>query len=160
MNCHDAALAACAAGISSVPPAQDGTKRPDLKSWRRYQLDRATAEELAAWYAPPGRTGVGWVTGRVSGGLEVLDFDDRSTWAEYQTLCDGAGLASLLGRVVAGYCEHTPNGAHLAYRCSEIEGNQKLAQRLDKKALIETRGEGGYIIVAPSHGGVNLKGAY
>jgi hypothetical protein len=63
--------------------------------------------------------------------------------------------------VAAGYFEHTPNGAHLAYRCAEIEGNTKLATSATTgKALIETRGEGGFIVVAPSHGGVNRKGEY
>ena len=52
----------------------------------------------------------------------------------------------------------TPSGGrHVYYRCDEVEGNQKLAQRLirgggenggDKlKALIETRGSGGYVLI-------------
>jgi hypothetical protein len=155
---HDAAQWARAAGISVWPPRQDGTKAPD-GAWKSGQAVAADKAQIDTWYAE-GRTGVGWITGAVSGGLEVLDFDDRSVWSEYQRLCRDAGLEGLLERVAAGYLEHSPNGAHLAYRCSDIGGNQKLAKRADQKSLIETRGEGGYIIVAPSHGSVNARGVY
>jgi len=158
-DCLIAAISAVESGISVVPPAQDGSKRPGVGSWAQYQRSRASQEQVADWYSN-GRTGVGWVCGEISGGLEVLDFDDRSAWAEYQRLAKEAGLGSLLDRVSLGYLEHSPNGAHLAYRCSEIAGNTKLAQSKDRKSLIETRGEGGFIIVAPSCGGVNPKGAY
>jgi hypothetical protein len=142
-----------------LPPKQDGTKRPDSASWTQHQREPATREQIDQWYAN-GRTGTGWVTGKVSGGLEVLDFDDRSAFAEFCKLCGEAGLDGLLELVMEGYYEHTPNGAHIAYRCSEIDGNKKLAKGANKKAKIETRGEGGFIIVAPSHGGVNQAGSY
>jgi hypothetical protein len=60
-------------------------------------------------------------------------------------------------------------GYHLIYRCPQIGGNTTLAQRhatsseLEKgervKTLIETRGEGGYILIAPSAGYEFIKGA-
>lgn len=157
--CARAAIDAMAAGISVWPPRQDHTKAPD-GAWKIGQTTRATEQQVIAWYGS-GRTGVGWITGAVSGGIEVLDFDDRSTWVEFRRMCADAGAGELLDRVVAGYLEHTPNGAHLIYRCSVVEGNQKLAKRkADGRATIETRGEGGYIIVAPSHGSVNARGAY
>jgi hypothetical protein len=159
VNVLQAALDAMAAGISVMPPTQDGQKRPD-GNWKHAQSTRADESRILDWYRP-GRTGVGWVPGAVSGNLEVLDFDDRSIWAEFQKLCCDAGLGQLLDRMVAGYFEHSPNGAHLIYRCPTIDTNRKLAQRPDKKAVIETRGEGGYIIVAPSHGSVHpLRGSY
>jgi hypothetical protein len=156
---HEAALAAAAAGISVLPPKQDGTKAPDSTGWAHHQRERATKEQIDAWYAR-GRTGIGWVTGKVSGNLEVMDFDDRSALAEYRKLCKEAGLDGLLACVMDGYFENSPNGAHLAYRCSEIEGNKKLAKGKNKKALIETRGEGGFLITAPTHGSVNAAGSY
>lgn len=155
----EAAQLARACGISVVPPAQDGSKRPDVPSWAKYQRTRANEAEVDAWYSN-GRTGVGWVTGAVSGNLEVIDFDDRSAFAEFKRLCADSGLSNLLERIMLGYLEYSPNGAHIAYRCDEIAGNTKLAQAKDRKSLIETRGEGGFIIVAPSSGGVNPKGVY
>ncbi len=143
---------------------QDGSKAPQ-GSWKDGQAHRAGEAQLEAWYSR-GLTGVGWITGAVSGGLEVLDFDDRSVWALFQRFCADAGLQELLDRMIAGYLEYSPNGAHLVYRCSAIEGNQKLAMRAMPgsaskwKSIIETRGEGGFIIVAPSHGSVNANGRY
>ncbi len=164
MSCYEAALAAASAGISVWPPMEDGSKRP-VGEWMRGQHHCADAGQIEAWYAH-GLTGVGWVCGHISESLEVIDFDDRAVWMDYQRLAREAGLGELLDRVMAGYLEYSPKGAHLAYRCPEIEQSQKLAKRRDQstatgwKTLIETKGEGGYIIVAPTHGGVNASGAY
>jgi hypothetical protein len=72
------------------------------------------------------------------------------------------GYAALLDRLVI---EHTPRpGVHLGYRCEVIEGNRKLAREKigvlpngkdDIKTLIETRGEGGLIVVAPTPAGIH-----
>ena len=162
MSPERAATRSAAAGISVWPPRQDGSKAP-LGNWKHGQSVRAQSDEIEDWYAQ-GFTGVGWITGAISGNLEILDFDDRSVWSEYQRLCRDAGLEELLDRVTAGYLEHSPNGAHIAYRCEEIAGNTKLAKRRvserEWKSLIETRGEGGYIVVAPTHGSVNARGVY
>ena len=56
---REAALAALGAGISTVPPRQDGSKRP-IGSWGDHMERRADAAEVAGWYAR-GITGVGWV---------------------------------------------------------------------------------------------------
>ena len=168
MVCLDAAQLARQCGISVLPPKQDGSKAPDSSKWTRHQSQRATEAEIDAWYSA-GRTGVGWVCGKVSGGLEVIDFDDRSIFAEFKKACADSGAGDVLDKVMDGYCEYTPNGTHLAYRCSAIEGSKKMAYRRDGvddkgckkyKTLIETKGEGGYIIVAPTHGSVNKKGEY
>jgi hypothetical protein len=157
-RCLDAALQAESACISVLPPKQDGSKAPDSPTWKKYQTRRASKEDIQHWYAAE-RTGVGWVCGVVSGGLEVIDFDDRSALAEFGRLATEAGLGDLLNRIQQGYFEHSPNGAHIAYRCSAIGNNTRLAKR-GAKTLIETRGEGGYIIVAPTYGSVNSSGSY
>lgn len=61
------------------------------------------------------------------------------------------------------------NGYHLIYRCPQIGGNSTLAQRYSNseelskgeriKTLIETRGEGGYIMICPSIGYEFIKGS-
>jgi hypothetical protein len=117
-----------------------------------------------------GRTGLGIVTGAVSGSLEVLDFDDPETFARFIQTGHAVGMGDLLDRIAIGFEEETPNGGrHLAYRCPTIEGNRKLALRPKlpeemrdphdlTKVLIETRGEGGYVVTAPSHGRVHPSG--
>ncbi len=150
------------AGLSIVPPAQDGSKRPMIHGgggWKIYQQQRAGVALLKQWYDEKNNlTGLGLVCGKVSGGIECLDFDTRDAWDEFWQMAEYCGVAPLLGRVWAGYGELSPRGAHLIYRCSEIAGNTKLARNTDGKAFIETRGEGGFVIIAPSNGTVHPTG--
>jgi putative DNA primase/helicase len=162
------ARAALAAGISVVPPKEDGTKRPDGQ-WKRYQVDRASADQLELWYqSRQPKTGLGFVTGSVSGGLELFELD-ADFYSEFRATADAVGLGPLLDRIEAGYLERSPGGGwHLLYYCDQVEGNTKLAQEPgppDPKTgkptvnvLIETRGEGGYVVVAPSNGTVHPSG--
>lgn len=169
-----AARIAQAAGLCVLPPADDGTKRPDVLSWIEYQSRRSTVPEVERWYAG-GRTGVGVVCGAVSGGLEMLEFEGRAVAdglpERYREIAEAAGLGELLTRVLDGYTERTPSGGyHLLYRVPTPMPNTKLASRpatateLDEKpgdrirVLIETRGEGGYVITAPSNGRVHPTG--
>jgi putative DNA primase/helicase len=196
-----AALAAHAAGLSVLPPYEDGTKRPrtrhftvasltdylapvvgeeranaialdalpdgEGRTWVHRQHLRMTTDEVNANYQN-GLTGLGIVAGAISGNLEVLEFDDLAT---YQTFCDtaeAAGLGELVARIRQGYEEKTPGGGiHWLYVCPEIAGNTKLARRPglpDKngrptvEVLIETRGEGGFVVTAPSFGKVHQSG--
>lgn len=155
--------------LSIVPPRNDGSKRPFPPEWTTYQHQPPTKEVLDRWYST-GLTGFGIVCGKVSGNLEVLDFDERSIYAVWRNHCDCCDLTDLVDRLEGGYMEDSPNGRHLLYRCETISGNTKLAARpklpdeikdkYDKtKTLIETRGEGGYIVAAPSSGPVHPSGA-
>lgn len=98
------------------------------------------------------------IGGKVSGNLECLDFDDPATYEPFFELLEvrSPGLpARLLKR-------QTPSGGyHLIYRCSEpVAGNLKLAMKPvvkpdgkpGEEVRIETRGEGGYFLSAPSEG--------
>jgi hypothetical protein len=104
----------------------------------------------------------------VSGNLELLDFDDRDVHEQFKVAAVAVGLGDLVQRVEVGYREDTPRGVHWFYRCDDVRPNAKLAERVGpvdpktgrptRKALIETRGEGGYVIVAPSGGAVHPDG--
>lgn len=165
----EAALAAHEARLCVVPPMQDGSKMPD-GAWKEFQQRLSSRSEIVAWYADTDRTGLGVVTGHVSGDLEVLDFDDEPTYLAFRRRAEETGLLPLLERLEACYSEMTPKGGrHVLYRCPVIAGNQKLAKRPKRPeerrherdlvaTLIETRGEGGYIVLAPSHGGVHPSG--
>ncbi len=127
-------------------------------------MKRAPIETIEEWYSRPG-LGLGIVGGRISGNLEALDFDDNEIYGDYCTAAEAAGLGELVSRIRTGYEERTPaGGVHLLYRCEAIEGNQKLANRPNPEdstrtsVLIETRGEGGFIITAPSNGRVHPSG--
>lgn len=169
-----AASGAYKAGLSVVPIHQhpdpeQRTKRPSI-AWKRFQSERATVEELRGWFADGSRTGLGIVCGAVSGNLEMLEFEGRAVDAGMFTdFCDAVnamGYGDTIARVIDGYSEVTPSGGyHLLYRCDEMSGNTVLAAEpvvIDgvkkNKPFIETRGEGGFVVVAPSHGCIHPDG--
>jgi hypothetical protein len=144
------------AGLSALPA--DRTKKCPLGKWKEWQTRMPTQDEERAWFANK-PDAICIVCGKVSGNLEVLDFDNHGElfpkWKE-------SIPADLLAKLVI---EQTPSGGyHVAYRCSdEVCGNIKLAQgvRNDKTVtLIETRGEGGLVLCAPTEGYTIQSGDY
>lgn len=136
------------AGISCLPVAADGSKRPLVK-WKVFQSRFPTSEEINEWIRNYGSNiGIAAITGCVSGGVEVLDFDHRKTFDSWYA--QARHVADALTWI------QTPSGGlHGYYRCSEICGNLKIAvdHSVDKPTLIESRGEGGYTLTpysAPS----------
>jgi putative DNA primase/helicase len=157
-------MVAFEAGISVLPIRADGSKQPSLAEWKVFQRRRASRSELDLWFRLPG-PGLAMITGQVSENLEALDFDCRDVYEAWLSkVLRDRRIHALYERIAWGYLEATPaGGRHLLYRCSEIAGNQKLARKPVKgaqkyKTLIETRGEGGLIIVAPSRGSVHPNG--
>ena len=158
---HRIALDAWRAGISVVPVLPDGRKRPGVR-WCVYQQRLPTPREIARWFAGEER-GLALITGGISGGLEALDFDSHAIYQAFALCLKQLGYGPLSDRLTCGYLEATPNGMHLLYRCCTIDKNQKLASMLADgpqrwQTLIETRGEGGLVVVAPSCGGVHPSG--
>jgi len=139
-------------GLSVIPIKPDGTKAPDLLTWKPFQGEIADSSTLENWFES-GTNGLAVIGGEVSGGLEIIDFDDPETARSFGELIRKAGRNQLVERLpLVG----TPTGGfHLYYRCqSKVEGNQKLAQKIgpdDKPVVqIETRGEGGYVLAPGS----------
>lgn len=164
----DHALAAHAAGLCVLPPREDGSKAP-IGEWKQYEERRPTEDEIRRWYSGT-RHGLGFVCGRISGGLELFEFEGRAVedglHAQFSEACEAAGLGELLARIGQGYLETTPSGGvHFLYRCAHTQ-TEKLARRPGPdtggrptiEVLIETKGEGGYVIVAPTGGPVHPNG--
>jgi hypothetical protein len=134
----------------SVLPAKRLAKRPSLPGWKNFQLRIPQERQVVEWFSKP-EDAICVVTGQVSGNLEMLDFDrggDRfEAWKEQIPL-------ELLARLVIESSQS--GGKHVIYRCSEpINGNMKLAMGFRDGAmvtLIETRGEGGLFLCAPTLG--------
>ncbi len=70
-------------GISVVPVADDGSKRPAL-SWQKYQAQLPTADEVLGWFNNDVQ-GIGVITGAVSGNLEMLELEGRAVAQKMQT---------------------------------------------------------------------------
>lgn len=120
-------------------PCCPGEKRP-LVNWKQYQTKLYNGD------LPKER---GIVCGRISGGLEVLDFDDNGSrfnaWSEKVKKVNPALYDKLV-------IEQTPSGGYHVYFLYQFpEGDQKLARKEDNSVLIETRGEGGFIKCSPSN---------
>jgi len=140
------------AGISVIPLRADGSKAPAIKSWNGYRERFATDAELWQWFSRP--AGIGIVCGVQSGGLEVLDFDkhpDETFWAWAKQLSP-----NLFARLIV--VETGGLGYHVMYRCHRVSKNHKIAMTADGSVLIESRGEGGYIVACGSAGGVHASG--
>jgi P4 family phage/plasmid primase-like protien len=170
IDCRETALLALELGLSPVPPSEDGSKKPlaDLASddgghtWKPYSTIPATRQHVLGWYRG-NRAGVGLACGY--GGLVCFEFDCRDTYNEFLEIAVETGLGDLVNRIRSGYEEFTPSGGvHWLYRFDEPKGNTKLAARPDPtspgkvETLIETRGAGGFVITAPSHGKVHPSG--
>ena len=151
------AMGYLAAGLS-VLPAIKAEKRPSVGSWKPWAERLPSEYEVKAWFGNH-PDGVCIVTGRVSGYLECIDFDNHGElFDSWKNRVDTA----LFSRLVV---EQTPSGGfHVLYRCADsISGNLKLArgERNAKLAtLIETRGEGGLFLCAPTAGYSVLQGEF
>lgn len=164
-NLVQTAFTAWTHGISVLPITANGTKCPAVPGWKRYQEQLPTERDMQRWFFPGCCCGIGLVTGKVSGGLEALDFDSADIYRTWREMVGREfTLHMLYRRIASGYEEATPGGGrHLLYRCPVIAKNMKLARASSPeperyKTLIETRSEGGLIIVAPSGGRVHPSG--
>ena len=157
MSALDYAMEYLSAGISVLPLRCDGSKGPAISAWKELQSRLATHSEARKWFIEP--VGIGVITGKVSGNLEVIDFDMHQLLAPTLSL-----LPKPLVEKLSIY--ETPGGWHVIYRCEAISGNTKIAMwepvvtpsrgrsygppECGKVVRIETRGEGGYIVAEGS----------
>ena len=153
------AMAYLAAGLSCLPAAK-AKKRPSIGGWKTWQSRLPTKVEVKAWFSNP-HDAICVVSGNVSGNLECMDFDQHGElFAAWMDKVDTELLAKLV-------IEQTPSGGyHVFYRVDGgtgngeqetgvIDGNLKLARGIrdgKEKTLIETRGEGGLFLCAPTEG--------
>lgn len=160
-----------------VLPAKTDEKRPLVPSWTEFQKKLPTDEQILNWFFDGAQTGACIIAGAVSGNLEMIDFDGGAelfdAWAKIVEEEEPGLLAALVIETSQS------GGKHVIYRAADaISGNQKLAQRSivtpsaepithhGKKytprkngdgfeaviTLIETRGEGGLFLCAPTPG--------
>lgn len=155
------------ANICAIPCTMP-SKRPSLNSWTEFQHTMPAVGQ----HQFNGALGV--ITGKISGNMFVIDLDVKYdlTGTLVERLQKEIG-DELYERIFqAAYIQKTVNnGLHIFLRCEQIEGNQKLARRYATeeerrdnpdekvKVLLETRGEGGFIVVAPTPGYTAMSGS-
>jgi len=146
-------------GFSVIPI---GDNKRAVFPWTEYQTRIMTDQEIKQQFTNDRTKNIAIIGGSVSAGLEIIDVDLKydvtgTLWLNLQE-----ALKDLLPLL---YVVRTKSGGyHLYYRCEEVQGNQKLAMRNATKeelketphakevVLIETRGEGGYVLAPPSEG--------
>jgi len=164
LSITEIALEYVKSGLSVIPIGSD--KYPTIKHWKAFQTVRPQTSELLSWWSSP-KGAMAVVCGEGSDGLEGIDLDERynidkeSLFGRWKELVE-VERPGLVERLVGQKTRH--DGIHCLYRCSVVEGNQKLAQRAataeelkeepkeKTKTLIETRGRGGYLLCYPSPG--------
>ena len=159
-----------------VLPASKEKKRPAIPTWKNFQTVLPTEGQVQGWFSD-GAEGCWLICGAVSGNLEMMDFDFKATLFEKWNQLVLEQDADLFNSVVMERSQS--GGLHVYYRCEvRPPGNLKLARRLiptpsgevvqhqgtgykprkigDKWfieiCLIETRGEGGLVLCAPTPG--------
>lgn len=140
---------------------EDGTGQE--YGWKVFRDEPPDDAMLYHLLSGPEVTGVVYICGRASGGLEMWETEDHETWARVGAAMEAAGLGPVWQRMTGGLHEVTPGGGHHTYsRCAVFEGNLMLARRPrangKHQILIESRGEGGLSVAAPSHGTVHPTG--
>jgi len=160
---HIKALFAYNKAALSALPCKLSDKYPSMLSgWRKFMEKPPEQYDLGTFrnYKDCNTFGVCIVCGAVSGSLEVIDIDNHLDTAEsvFNELTDIDEVQKIIQRYDIPI-EQTPGGGyHLFYRCAKIEGNQKLSVD-GKETVIETRGEGGLIVCAPSKGYTLMSGS-
>lgn len=147
------------AGISIV--AVDATKLP-LGKWKHLQEAAMDSSEIDFQFRSA--KGVAVICGQVSGGLEIIDFDAHEKDIEriYNEWITEPGVEAIVTRNNC-YIERSPRGGwHVAYlyECEgKRDGNRKIANWANAESMIETRGEGGYCITAPTAKYTTIQGS-
>ena len=152
-----AALACIGAGVSIIP-IDHTTKRPAANllptnaegkpTWKPYQTTISDEATVRRWFET-GIQSFAVIGGQVSGGLLVLDFDAPGFYEQWVKAVGDLANGLPVQRTGGG-------GYQVLLRCNRPGGNDKLAwapareEETGRTVAIETRGDGGYAVVAPS----------
>ena len=145
-----------------VVPTQPQEKRP-FGFWRNYQdaNNRPDFDHIERLIKQSGSDGIGVITGKASGNVEMIELEGRAAdkLDELDAFAEKVGIWPIWERMRKGCVERSPSGGiHFFLRISDadVEGNTPLAERPNAddpnlvERLAETRGEGGFVVVAPS----------
>lgn len=147
-------------GIVPLPVNRYRQKAPAVSSWTQYQTQMPSKEQVLEWFSKA--DGVGVLCGSISGNLLMIELEGRA--ATLQTIdllthrAKENNILDLFEKLNSGYVERSPSGGLHWLLKSEgaIPGNEKFARRIDENGVIsvlaESRGEGGFVVTAPTPG--------
>lgn len=141
----------------SVIPVNGGNgktpKAPAVSEWKGLMKERMSDDSVERYFS--NAESIGIIGGKVSGDLTIIDFDNHDKKAKERFSLFLNQFEDIIKRYSMPY-ESTPSGGyHIYMRSYSSTGNKKLAQipsgtRTD--TIIETRGQGGYVVSSPSKG--------
>ena len=169
MNCITQAQKYLANGFSIIPLRIDGSKAPKI-AWGEFQKRQPTPSEVEQWFDQES-SGIGVLAGEVSKNLYVLDFDHdvEEQFPKFKEQLE-IRVPEVLGKVLIVSTprpgkqiwlrlnQSPPKNQVLAFSdpvaILDDSGNQRVddsgAPITQPRILIETRGEGGYVVAAGS----------
>ncbi len=165
INLRQEALKYHEAGLKVIPVNAD--KTPACKSWKKYQEDQ-TKEDVSNLFEKK-CWGIALLTGNE---IECIDIDNKYSLdgklnQNYLNLL----IHDKIGESFMSKCfiqTTQSEGYHYIFRSSFEDGNKKLASRpatkeekqrgLKQMVLLETRGNGGYVVISPSEGYLRQSG--
>lgn len=121
----------------SVIPIQPREKKP-LIIWEKYQIQRATEEELRAWWLKWPDANVGIVAGALSG-LVVVDLDTVEAKDKLKDLLPGLDFRAVPR-------SRTGKGWQLFFKHPGVT----ITNRAGVLTGLDVRGDGGYVVAPPS----------
>ena len=141
------------AGFSVIPLKADGSKSPAITSWKKYQTELPTKDELLSWFNKPSAIGI--VCGPVSGGLAVFDFECVEAWKFFEKRAQEEGLEELLEQCPL---VDTPGGGIHLYTCSptpcgsghKAHNPSMPSPKADSDLVAEVKAAGGYVMAPGS----------
>jgi hypothetical protein len=141
----DAALWYLEQGFSLIPIPR-GTKVPSITGWKKFQTERPTQQQVIEWFSNQWRGhNIALIMGAVSGRW-ALDIDDGAGKNGSAQLAD---LEAQYEPLPLTWTQRTGGGGrHMLFAYPSNQAIKNSAGKLG--AHLDTRGDGGYIIVAPS----------
>jgi len=124
-----------------------------MGKWKEYQNRFPTEAEWEGWKFADA---ICIVVGKISGNLLMIDFDQRGkALPDFKEKID----PELYSRLIIEQSQS--GGFHIIFRSeSPVPGNIELAKDDNGKILIETRGEGGIFLCAPTLGYEVMQGDF
>lgn len=122
----------------SIFPVVPGGKKALIR-WEKFQKTRASPEQVERWWKQYPNANIGLVTGSISG-LVVIDIDSKTGVEVY---------SSHFGEIHNTISQRTgkPDAKHLLFA---HPGDKAYSNRAGFIQDVDVRGDGGYILVAPS----------